>query len=164
MEQRCTVLNLYLNWTIFFAGATLFLITERYLFLVAWLVGAPVFQAVYVLVFPRLSEALGYGTVDDTPAVFPSLAPVDVTLYTAAGCPFCPIIEERLKELSKAMGFTLTKVDVTMRPDLLAAKKISALPMVEVGSVLRAGNLTSQELAEMIEGSMRSTEGGAVHA
>jgi hypothetical protein len=39
---------------------------------------------------------------------------------------------------------------VTLRPDILKAKKISALPVVEVGDQMRAGNLTSQELAELI--------------
>jgi len=82
----------------------------------------------------------------------PAAAPVSVTLYTAAGCPFCPIIEDRLDALKPTMGFTLTKIDVTMRPDLLMAKKIKGVPVVEVGSVLRTGNLTSQELAEMIGG------------
>ena len=40
-----------------------------------------------------------------------------------------------------------------MRPDLLTAKKIKAVPVVEVGTVLRTGNLTSQELADLIGGS-----------
>ena len=154
MEQRCSILNLYLNWTLFLAGATFFLITERYLLLAAWMVGAPIFQAAYVMAFPRLSHALGYGSVEDEAADSPAHAPVNVTLYTAVGCPFCPIIEERLEALKGSMGFTLTTIDVTMRPDILAAKKISGIPVVEVGDRVRTGNLTSQELAEMIGGSM----------
>jgi glutaredoxin len=149
-QQRCTILNLYVNWTIFFAGATFFLITERYLLLAAWLLGAPVFQVAYVLAFPRLSHALGYGSVADEAAPAPQPAPVNVTLYTAIGCPFCPIIEQRLESLKATMGFTLTKVDVTMRPDILAAKKIKGVPVVEVGGLLRTGNLTSRELADTI--------------
>jgi glutaredoxin len=152
MEQRCTILNLYLTWTLLFAVAAFFLLTERYLLLGAWMVGAVVFEAAYVRVFPRLSRVLGYGSVDDEAAGSLDHAPVDVTLYTAVGCPFCPIVEQRLEALRPAMGFTLTKVDVTMRPDLLSAKKISGVPVVEVGSVVRTGNLTSQELAEMIGG------------
>jgi len=149
-QQRCTILNLYVNWTIFFAGATFFLITERYLLLAVWLLGAPVFQVAYVLAFPRLSHALGYGSVADETAPAPRTAPVNVTLYTAVGCPFCPIIEQRLESLKATMGFTLTKIDVTMRPDILAAKKIKGVPVVEVGGILRTGNLTSRELAETI--------------
>lgn len=149
-QQRCTILNLYVNWTIFFAGATFFLITERYLLLAAWLVGAPVFQVAYVLAFPRLSHALGYGSVADEAATAPAHSPFNVTLYTAVGCPFCPIVEQRLESLKSTMGFTLTKIDVTMRPDILSAKSIKGVPVVEVGGVLRTGNLTSRELAEVI--------------
>lgn len=151
-QQRCTILNLYFNWTIFLGGASFLLITERYLFLAAWLVGAPIFQIAYVRIFPRLSHALGYGSVTDEAAAVTSLAPVNVTLYTAVGCPFCPIIEQRLDALKLTMGFTLTKIDVTLRPDLLSAKQIKGVPVVEVGSVLRTGNMTSQELAELIGG------------
>ena len=150
MEQRCSILNLYLNWTILLAGATFFIVTERYLLLVVWLVGALIFQTAYVLTFPRLSHALGYGSVEDEAAVAPSHAPVNVTLYTAVGCPFCPLMEERLDALKQSMGFMLTKIDITMRPDILAAKKIKGVPVVEVGDLVRTGNLTSQELAEMI--------------
>ena len=152
MEQRCTILNLYLNWTLLLGGAVFLLMTERYLLLAVWLVAAPIFQVVYVRVFPRLSHAMGYGSVEDTPATSSEHPPVDVTLYTAAGCPFCPIIEERLEALKATMGFRLTKIDVTLRPDLLAAKKIKGVPVIEVGDTLRTGNLTSQELAEMIGG------------
>src|SRR5665811_412386 len=103
--------------------------------------GAPIFQIAYVRVFPRLSHALGYGSVADEAPAAPSHAPVNVTLYTAIGCPFCPIIEQRLDALKLTMGFTLTKIDVTLRPDLLSAKQIKGVPVVEVGSVLRTGNM-----------------------
>ena len=152
MEQRCTILNLYLTWTLLLGGAAFFLLTERYLLLGTWLAGAVVFEAAYVRVFPRLSRALGYGSVDDEAAGPLQHAPVDVTLYTAVGCPFCPIVEERLQALQPAMGFSLKKIDVTMRPDLLSAKKITGVPVVAVGDLVRTGNLTSQELAEMIGG------------
>jgi glutaredoxin len=153
MEQRCTILNLYLNWLLYLGGATFFLVTGRYLLFFVWAFGTPLVQVAYVRLFPRLSKVLGYGSVTDVAATTAAPAPVSVTLYTAAGCPFCPIIEARLEALKNAMGFTLTKIDVTMRPDLLTAKKIKAVPVVEVGTVLRTGNLTSQELAALIGGS-----------
>ena len=40
MEQRCTILNLYLNWVLLLGGAVFFLVTGRYLFLAAWVLGA----------------------------------------------------------------------------------------------------------------------------
>lgn len=152
-QQRCTIVNLYLNWLLYLAGVTFFLLTSRYLLFAVWAFGTPIIQIAYLRAFPRLSSALGYGSVADTPATAVTVSPVDVTLYTAAGCPFCPIIEQRLEALKPTMGFTLTKIDVTMRPDLLTAKKIKGVPVVEVGGVLRTGNMTSQELAEMIAGS-----------
>jgi len=36
MEQRCTILNLYLNWLLYLGGATFFLATGRYLFFFVW--------------------------------------------------------------------------------------------------------------------------------
>ena len=48
------------------------------------------------------------------------------------------------------MGFELTETDVTLRPDLLIAKGIRALPVVEVGDARWVGNATSQQLAAFI--------------
>ena len=47
-----------------------------------------------------------------------------------------------------------------MRPDLLTAKEIKAVSVVEVGTVLRTGNLTSQELADLIGGAAVAVAGG----
>ena len=152
MEQRCTILNLYLNWLILFAGAAFFAATGRFFFLAVWIIGAPVFQLAYIRIFPKISKVMGDGPIVDDAAGTPHPAPIDVTLYTAAGCPFCPIIEERLEALRQTMGFRLTRIDVTARPDLLTAKKIRAIPVVEVGGQLRTGNMTSRELAELIGG------------
>jgi glutaredoxin len=152
MEQRCTIVTLYLNWALFLAGALFAAGTGRYLLLAVWLLAAPLAQMAYVRAFPRLSQALGYGSVDDQPAVSPAAAPVAVTLYTAAGCPFCPIVEGRLEALRATMGFHLSKVDVTMRPDVLAAKHIKAIPVIQVGDGFVVGNATSRELAALIAG------------
>ena len=152
MEQRCTILNVYLNWLVLFAGAAYFAATQKFFFLAVWIIGAPLFQRAYIQIFPKISKVLGYGAIVDEAAGSPHSAPIDVTLYTAAGCPFCPIIEERLEALRQTMGFRLSKIDVTARPDLLTAKKIRGVPVVEVGGQLRTGNLTSRELAELIGG------------
>jgi CBS domain-containing protein len=48
------------------------------------------------------------------------------------------------------MGFTLEKIDVTLRPDLLAAKGIRSVPVVEVGARLLFGLVTTKELAAAI--------------
>ena len=76
--------------------------------LALWIVLAPVFQMAYIRLFPRVSNALGDGSVEDVSAEEFAPASVDVTLYTAAGCPFCPIVEQRLEALRRTMGFHIT--------------------------------------------------------
>ena len=79
-----------------------------------------------------------------------------VVLYTALGCPFCPLIEQRLEDLRKQMGFTLEKIDVTLRPDLLTAKGIRSVPVVEAGARLLFGLVTTKELAEAVAEAQRA--------
>jgi glutaredoxin len=95
---------------------------------------------------------MGYGPIVDEGAEAAGNTPVKVVLYTALGCPFCPLIEQRLEDLRRQMGFTLEKIDVTLRPDLLAAKGIRSVPVVEVGARLLFGLVTTKELAAAIAG------------
>jgi len=76
---------------------------------------------------------MGYGRITDEPARTVAPAPVKVTLYTALGCPFCPLLEQRIESLQKTMNFSLGKIDVTLRPDLLASKGIRSVPASAVG-------------------------------
>jgi len=62
----------------------------------------------------------------------------------------CPIVEKRLAELQKKMGFELTEIDVTLKPEILIKKGIRALPVIEVAEALRVGNGTSEEIADFI--------------
>jgi predicted transcriptional regulator len=59
-------------------------------------------------------------------------------------------MEQRVEDLRKQMGFTLEKIDVTLRPDLLAAKGIRSVPVVEAGGRFFFGLVTTKELAEAI--------------
>jgi predicted DsbA family dithiol-disulfide isomerase len=93
---------------------------------------------------------LGYGRIVDEAAEAAGNAPAKVVLYTALGCPFCPLMEQRVEDLRKQMGFTLEKIDVTLRPDLLTAKGIRSVPVVEVGARLLFGLVTTKELAAAI--------------
>lgn len=117
-----------------------------------WLVWLPVVQWAYIRSFPRISRYLGYGRVEDEAIEKVSQAPARVTLYTALGCPFCPLVEKRLAALQKVMGFTLEKIDVTLRPDLLTRKGIRGVPVVEVGEKRMTGNATTRQLAKLIMG------------
>ena len=96
---------------------------------------------------------MGYGSVEDKAPNKVTSAPTQVTIYTALGCPFCPIVKERLMELRRAMGFSLSEVDVTLKPGVLIAKGIRALPVVECGGWRVEGNATSERLANLIAGS-----------
>ena len=60
------------------------------------------------------------------------------------------------EDLRKQMGFTLVKIDVTLRPDLVSAKGIRSVPVVEAGARLLFGLVTTKELAEAIAGAQRA--------
>ena len=150
MKQQCFLAMIYFSWAIYIGGAAYLLHSGRWPMAIAWLVFAPIAQWAYLRVFPKVSRAMGYGSVTDTLPRSVSPAPVHVTLYTALGCPFCPIVERRLEALRSRMNFSLEKVDVTFKPQLLAAKEISSVPVIEVGDECFAGNATSEQLAAMI--------------
>jgi len=95
---------------------------------------------------------MGYGSVADQPAKNLRRTNTKVTLYTGVGCPFCPIVKRRLTELQSKMGFELNEIDVTFKPELLIAKGIRALPVVEIGKSQWIGNATSEQLANFIRG------------
>ena len=156
MKQQCYLAAIYLNWVLLVGGVAFLLFTHRYAFAIAWCIAFPLALWSYIRVFPSLSQAMGYGKVDDHPAQHPEAQPnrqsVAVILYTALGCPFCPIVEKRLRALQESMNFKIEKMDVTLRPDLLASRGIRAVPVVEVGGRRIQGNATSEQLSELILG------------
>jgi glutaredoxin len=109
-------------------------------------------QPVYIRVFPRLSQALGYGSVSDVAASRLPDAPgvTRVVLYTARACPFCPILKRRLVDLQPRLGFDLKVVDVTFRPNLVRAKGLRSVPVVEAGGRFLVGNATSAQLVSFL--------------
>jgi glutaredoxin len=116
------------------------------------LVAGALFQVMYVRAFPRLSRILGYGSVDDRPAtdaVMPAHLP-QVTLYTASVCPFCPIVRNRLTALQQRQSFELNEIDVTFRPEIVRAKGIRSVPVIEVNGRTLIGNATSAQLADLL--------------
>jgi len=141
---------IYLSWALYAGGLVYFGWRGRWVPALVWLAAVPLVEWLYIRKFPSLSPSMGYGPIADECAEATGNAPVKVTLYTALGCPFCPLIEQRLEELRKRMGFTLEKIDVTLRPDLLAAKGIRSVPVVEAGARLLFGLVTTKELAAAI--------------
>jgi glutaredoxin len=150
MKQQCHISTIYFSWIVYAGGLIYAAWRSSWLLALGWVIAAPVCQWLYIRYFPKFSKAMGYGPIVDAPAGKVEAAPVTVTLYTALGCPFCPLIEQRLEELQARLGFSLDKTDVTLRPDLLASKGIRSVPAVEIGDQFFTGLVTSRELAEAI--------------
>ncbi len=146
---------IYLTWAMYTGGLVYLGWRGRWVLALVWLAGVPLFEWLYIRKFPSLSRSLGYGPIVDQGAGATGSAPVKVVLYTALGCPFCPLIEQRLEDLRKQMGFTLEKIDVTLRPDLLTAKGIRSVPVVEAGARLLFGLVTTKELAQAVAEAQR---------
>lgn len=150
MKQQCHISFIYLNWVIFVGGLVLYLAKGDYVQTVLWLVTVPLILWAYIRFFPSISRYIGYGSVEDQPTNHVTPAATNVIIYVGLGCPFCPIVKTRLQELQVKMGFVLTCVDVTLKPELLISKGIRALPVVEVGEKKLVGNATSEQLARLI--------------
>jgi glutaredoxin len=152
MEQRCHLSMVWLTWLGLPALAVL--VGVR----VGWIVAAVVLaagaagQLVYMRCFPALSRLMGYGSVADVPA--DSLpAPsgrVQVTLYTANVCPFCPIVKRRLEALRERVPFDFYETDVTFQPQVIRDKGLRSVPVVEVNGRFLVGNATTQQLAALL--------------
>ena len=105
-------------------------------------------QVLYVRWFPHISAFVGYGSVADRPpASAPGRGVQAVTLYTASVCPFCPIIRRRLADLQRQSGFEVREVDVTFRPEIVRAKGLRSVPVLEANGQLLVGNATSAQIA-----------------
>ena len=152
MKQQCYMAVIYLNWLLLAGGLLFFVIKGHYGFALLWLVLIPLGMWVYIRVFPSISPLMGYGRIDDQPAQNSGHVSAKVTLYTALGCPFCPVVKRRLMALRETMEFSLEEIGVTLKPGVLMDKGIRAVPVVEAGERRLAGNATSEQLAEMIRG------------
>jgi len=152
MKQQCYIAVIYLNWLLLVGGLVFLVIKGLYGPAILWLVLIPLAMGVYIRIFPSISQLMGYGRIDDQPAQNPGHVPAQVTLYTALGCPFCPVVKRRLMALRETMDFNLEEIDVTLKPGVLMEKGIRAVPVVEAGDRCLTGNSTSEELAKLISG------------
>lgn len=157
MKQQCYLAAIYLNWVLLGGGVAYLVYRGFYAAAVAWVVFLPLVMWAYIRVFPSISQAMGYGKVDDRPAQHLAQAPARVTLYTALGCPFCPVVKGRLSSLQEKMNFSLEEIDITLRPGILMAKGIRAVPVVEVKGRRLDGNATSEQLADLISGAVQAS-------
>lgn len=155
MKQQCHIAFVYGSWLILLGGLVFFLIQGNVLQAVLWVCFIALFLRFYVRYFPSISRFMGYGSVADQQATDIRTSHAKVILYTGLGCPFCPLVKRRLNELQSKMGFELSEIDITLKPDLLIAKGIRALPVVEVAEARWVGNATSDQLATFIASNTR---------
>lgn len=153
-KQECTVRSLYFTGAVYVAGyvagLVFFAYQRNWIQLSLWLLLLPLFKWAYLRFFPQLSKWRGYGRLDDAVPASVSRSPVAVTFYSLLGCPFCPIVERRLKTLQRQMDFVLQTVDLTLKPQISEEKNIRSVPVVEVGKVRLVGNATTEQLAQLI--------------
>ncbi len=152
MKQQCSVTFVYLSWAIVVTGIFFLVSTDRYQFAIMWVILIPLIQWLYIRYFPSISAFMGYGRLDDRPVQALARVSRRVTLYSALGCPFCPVVKRRLLELKDKMGFDLEEVDITLKPGLLVSKGIRAVPVVEVDGRRIVGHATSEQLSVLISG------------
>ena len=149
--QQCNVASLYRIWAGYAAGLVIFACTANWIGLGLWLVLVPVGKLLQMGFYPQLSRLFGYGLIanDQLPAAVTTTSVV-VSYYFAPGCPFCPIVLRRLQALQKQMGFKLQDVNLFLHPQIASSRGIRAVPVVEVDGSRLVGNVTSDQLADLI--------------
>lgn len=150
MKQQCHIASVYAAWIVLIGGFVYLLSRGEVIAAIVWLPVVALFLWAGIRYFPSLSSLMGYGSVADRPATSVRSSSVEVVLYTGIGCPFCPLVKTRLQALQARMGFQMREIDVTFRPEVLVAKGIKALPVIETGDRRWVGNATSEELAVFI--------------
>ena len=153
MEQRCHLAMVWLTWLGLPLLAALVGLRTGVVAGLAVLAVGVVAQVLYVRWFPHISRSMGYGSVADSPAaaVPTSWTLPGVTLYTASVCQFCPIIRRRLAELQRQSSFEVREIDVTFRPEIVRAKGLRSVPVLEANGQLLVGNATSAQISEFLE-------------
>jgi len=161
IKQQCGLTRLYfavvMFSVIYAAGIIFFAYRKNWLVLLLWLVGIPIARWASVRLSGLTTKLRGYGPLKDKLPSSVSKAPIEVAFYSHNGCPYCPIVKQRLEALQKEMGFTLTKTDLSFKPQVAASKGIRSVPVVEVGSERLVGNATTEQIAQLIAGAQSQT-------
>lgn len=152
MEQRCHLAAVWLTWLGLPLLAVVVALRIGVIAAVFVLAVGVAGQVLYIRWFPHISRWVGYGSVADTPAPPATVASPGprVTLYTANVCPFCPILKRRLEDLQRHRPFQIEEVDVTFRPEIIRAKGLRSVPVLEANGRLLVGNATSAEIAAFL--------------
>ena len=155
-KQQCTLTSLYFGVVVFailYAGGVAYYAYKgNWPVVLSWLVLLPCARWAALRLSPLTAKWRGPGPVDDKLPSSVNRAHVEVAFYSHNGCPFRPIVKRRLEALQREMDFTLTKIDVSFKPQLAASKGIRSVPVVEVGKDRLVGNATTEQLAQLIAG------------
>lgn len=152
MDQRCHLAAVWLTWLGLPLLAIVVALRAGLGVALAVLATGILAQVLYIRWFAYVSRWLGYGSVADVPAA-PASTAVQlprVTLYTANVCPFCPILKRRLADLQQQHPFEVEEVDVTFRPEIIRAKGLRSVPVLEANGRLLVGNATSAQISEFL--------------
>jgi glutaredoxin len=151
-RQFCSVAGLYRIWGAYAVGITILAVAANWIGLILFAVLVPLSKFAQIRYYRRLSPLFGYGKLaEDLPPQSTASAPRVVTFYSAMGCPFCPIVLERLEALQLKMGFKLERVNLSLHPRFAITKGLRSVPTIEVGDTRLIGNASSSQLAELIE-------------
>lgn len=153
MEQRCHLGAVWLTWLGLPLLAIVVGLRRGWGIAVAVLAVGILAQVLYLRWFPYVSRWLGYGSVADVPApaIASSARLPRVTLYTANVCPFCPIVKRRLADLQRQTTFEIEEVDVTFRPEIIRAKGLRSVPVIEANGRQLVGNVTSAQIMTFLQ-------------
>jgi glutaredoxin len=165
-KQQCTLPHLYVAVGLFVilyaSGVVFFALKDNWPVLILWLVLLPGARWVSLRLSPFTSNWRGQGSVaDKLPSSALNRVHIEVAFYSHNGCPFCPIVKRRLEALQREMHFTLTKVDLTFKPQLATSKGIQSVPLVEVAEERLFGNATTEQLEQLIAGAHTSAPSDA---
>jgi|ERR1041384_3741214 len=153
MKQEYRLSSVWATWIAIPAVALVLGATTSWTAAVLLLLVGVLLDVGYIRNFRHLSTWLGYGPVDDVRSprrVAAGVSIPHVTLYTAAGCPFSPIVRERLEQLRQELWFDVEERNVTFGSQQLRERGIRSVPVVEVGDRVLVGNATSDALAAFL--------------
>ena len=155
MKQECKLSSVRAMWMAVLIVVPMLAVTRGWPAAVFVVMVGVLIQIGYVRNFRHVSQWLGFGSVDDVrPAHHATSANAipHVTLYTAIGCPFCPLVRQRLHDLQQELWFAFDERDVTFRPAKLRDCGIRSVPAIEVDGRFLVGNATSDALVTFLTG------------
>lgn len=159
LKQKCSLWNVWLTWLGLPLIAVIFGMIQSWAAGIFILIIGIAGQLFYLRYFPKMSKAMGYGSVEDQqlekdPTL--TLFSDEVIFYSTNVCPFCPIVRRRLQDLQTNLKFELNEVDVTFQPKLIKEKGFRSVPVIKYKGRHWVGNATTKEINDFLRKSTQS--------